>query len=67
LPVLTRDEYSDETLANAGGLQLCRNKQVSVDNHIVDENEMFNISNWINDLFILSKGSTSGNHNSTAV
>lgn len=28
LPVLTRDEYSDETIANAGGLQLCRNKQV---------------------------------------
>jgi ABC-2 type transporter len=28
LPVLTKDEYSDETLANAGGLQLCRNKQV---------------------------------------
>lgn len=31
LPVLTRDEYSDETLSNAGGLQLCRNKQVNVD------------------------------------
>lgn len=28
-PVLTRDEYSDETIASAGGLQLCRNKQVS--------------------------------------
>jgi hypothetical protein len=27
-PVLTKDEYSDETIASAGGLQLCRNKQV---------------------------------------
>lgn len=28
-PVLTRDEYSEETIASAGGLQLCRNKQVN--------------------------------------
>lgn len=28
-PVLTQDEYSEETIASAGGLQLCRNKQVS--------------------------------------
>lgn len=28
-PVLTKDEYSEETIASAGGLQLCRNKQVS--------------------------------------
>lgn len=27
-PVLTKDEYSEETIASAGGLQLCRNKQV---------------------------------------
>lgn len=29
-PVLTKDEYSEETIASAGGLQLCRNKQVSL-------------------------------------
>lgn len=35
-PVLTRDEYSDETIASAGGLQLCRNKQVNeVENRII--------------------------------
>jgi hypothetical protein len=28
-PVLTKDEYSEETIASAGGLQLCRNKQVN--------------------------------------
>lgn len=28
LPLLTKDEFSDETIASAGGLQLCRNKQV---------------------------------------
>lgn len=27
-PVLTKDEYSDETIASAGGMHLCRNKQV---------------------------------------
>ena len=30
LPVLTKDEYSEETIASAGGLQLCRNKQVKL-------------------------------------
>lgn len=33
-PVLTKDEYSDETIASAGGLQLCRNKQVSSSQNI---------------------------------
>jgi desulfoferrodoxin (superoxide reductase-like protein) len=28
-PVLTKDEYSEETIAGTGGLQLCRNKQVT--------------------------------------
>lgn len=28
-PLLTKDEYSEETIASAGGLQLCRNKQVN--------------------------------------
>lgn len=28
-PVLTKDEYSEDTIASAGGLQLCRNKQVN--------------------------------------
>jgi hypothetical protein len=27
-PVLTKDEYSDETIANSGAMQLCRNKHV---------------------------------------
>lgn len=29
LPLLAADEYSQETLANTAGQQLCRNKQVS--------------------------------------
>lgn len=29
LPVLTKDEYSDDTIANSGAMQLCRNKHVS--------------------------------------
>lgn len=29
-PLLTKDEYSEETIASAGGLQLCRNKQVNL-------------------------------------
>lgn len=29
LPVLTKDEYSDETISNSGAMQLCRNKHVS--------------------------------------
>jgi hypothetical protein len=28
MPLLAKDEYSEETIASAGGLQLCRNKQV---------------------------------------
>lgn len=28
-PVFTKDEYSEETIANSGATQLCRNKQVS--------------------------------------
>lgn len=29
MPVLTKDEYSEETIANSGAMQLCRNKHVS--------------------------------------
>lgn len=28
-PVLVKDEYSEETIANSGAMQLCRNKHVS--------------------------------------
>lgn len=31
-PIFTKDEYSDEAIANSGAMQLCRNKHV---NHIV--------------------------------
>jgi hypothetical protein len=29
LPVLAKDEYSDETIQSSGAMQLCRNKHVS--------------------------------------
>lgn len=32
LSVITKDEYSDETIANSGAMQLCRNKHVSFSN-----------------------------------
>lgn len=35
-PVLTQEEYSEETIASAGGLQLCRNKQVWTRNNILE-------------------------------
>lgn len=28
LPILTRDEYSDDAIANSGAMSLCRNKHV---------------------------------------
>jgi hypothetical protein len=28
-PIFTKDEYSDEAIANSGAMQLCRNKHVS--------------------------------------
>jgi ABC-type multidrug transport system permease subunit len=30
MPVFAKDEYSDDTIANSGAMQLCRNKHVSV-------------------------------------
>lgn len=29
-PVLTIDEFSEESIANAGGMQMCRSKQVNL-------------------------------------